>query len=435
MTLRNRIILPVLTALTICSTLAISEPRWPWRRRVNPNVETFHVTAHKKTPIELWPNEPPCPADVTPERFAAALKILCDTTTERANRYTAWVLQSAGQFDLDPFVLAALIYDQSNCRPVSYKRYQKRGLYSLTHFYPTMHLASVKKDSYRYYIKDDGGWREKTLPLTTPLNRWKAANPRDNVYLAAATLAVFREQFPMLQKEFKWSPYRHYVSNWIFGDWVKNPEPENRILTARRRLIEYFQATPPMPIGNYNGTPLFSPLDGIPRLVIDYFQNRRGNKSGFGHRGIDIDGAIGEPVRAVADGQVVFMGMDKPGGGEHEELSPEAASALTEAEIPQGGGLYVSINHGNDFGTIYMHLDSYCVTRYQKVKAGDIIGTLGQSGSKQSGPHLHLEFRQEEQRVNPAEYLNSVLVNPYKHLPRRIKRRKANETSSQTVTH
>ncbi|MBN2529140.1 MAG: M23 family metallopeptidase [Deltaproteobacteria bacterium] len=409
--------------LLLTTALSLANPGWPWKRRVNPNVETFHITAHKNTPTSLWPPEPPVPKQISEQPFLQALQQLCQTTTTRANRYGSWILKNASHFGLDPFLLAAVIYDQSKCRPVAYKRYQKRGLYSLTHFYPTMHLASVRDNTYQYYIQTADGWEKKTLALATPLNRWKAAKPKENIYLAAATLSIFKEQFPMLQAEFQWSPYRHYVSNWYFGDWVKNPEPENRVLTARRRLLEYYESQPVSPVGEFEGISLISPLDGVPRLVIDYFQNRRGKKSGFGHRGIDIDGAVGEPVRAVADGLVVFAGMDLPGGGAHREYTPEEAAALSSDDIPKGGGLYVAINHGNDFGTLYMHLHSYTVTRYQKVKAGDIIGTLGQTGSKESGPHLHLEFRKGDERVDAAVYLQSVLVNPYTHLPRWKKKR------------
>ncbi|MBN2804689.1 MAG: M23 family metallopeptidase [Deltaproteobacteria bacterium] len=86
---------------------------------------------------------------------------------------------------------------------------------------------------------------------------------------------------------------------------------------------------------------------------------------------------------------------------------------MTESDIPQGGGFYVSINHKDDLGTTYMHLDSFFVRYNQIVKAGELIGTLGKSGSIKSGPHLHLELRKGEIRVDPAKYLNDILINPF----------------------
>jgi murein DD-endopeptidase MepM/ murein hydrolase activator NlpD len=415
--------LTIIIVTFLITGITSASPKWPWRRRVNPHVETYHITAHKKTPIDLWPEEPPSPANVVPARFETALRTLCRSTESRARRYTEWILSESDHFDSDPFLLSAIMYDQSRCRPVPYRRYRKKGLDGPTHFYPTMHLSSVRKDEYRYYIKGVSGWEEKLVSLRVPLNRWTAARPADNIHLAAATLSIFKAQYETLQSTFTQFPYRHYVSNWYFGDRVENTEPENRVLTARRRMLEYYAMRPTEVVGEFEGTSLVSPMDGIPRLVIDFFGNRRGKKSGFGHRGTDIDGATGEPVRAVADGVVVVAGMDIPGGGKHVSFSPEEASALTRKDIPQGGGLYVAINHGNNFGTIYMHLDSYSVRQYQKVKAGDIIGTLGQTGSKESGPHLHIEFRKGDARVNPAEYLAAVLVDPYKDLPRRWRKK------------
>lgn len=407
--------------LLLASALASAGPRWPWQRRVNKHVETFHITAHKNTPIEMWPREPESPQEVLLTPFKTAFNALCQTSPTRIERYSKWVLAVSKKFEVDPFLMAALIYDQSRCNPIAEKRYVERGLYSLTHFSPEVHAGSVRKNQYVYYIKNNSEWEKKELRLDIPLNKWKAAAPKHNVYLAAATLSIFKEQFSMLQQEFIWHPYRHYISNWFFGDWVKNPEPENRVLTARRRILQHYNRVGVVSAGNYENTPLVSPLDGVPRLVIDFFKNKRGKKNGFGHRGIDIDGTTGEPVRAVADGRVVFAGMDLPGGGQHILMTVEESKKFMPNELPQGGGFYVALNHGNDFGTVYMHLDRFTVEYNQKVKAGDVIGTLGQSGSKKSGPHLHLEFRQEEHRVDPATYLDNVLVNPYKNKRRHKK--------------
>jgi len=150
----------------------------------------------------------------------------------------------------------------------------------------------------------------------------------------------------------------------------------------------------------------------VPRLVLDYFGNKRGKKDGYGHRGIDIDGAAGEPVRAVADGRVTFAGVDQPGPMSHKQLTIKESAALESSEMGPGG-LYVTINHGNDFGTFYMHLESLAVTHMDEVKAGQVIGTVGRSGTKKSGPHLHLEFRVGVTRTDPAVPLADVLVNPH----------------------
>jgi murein DD-endopeptidase MepM/ murein hydrolase activator NlpD len=225
-------------------------------------------------------------------------------------------------------------------------------------------------------------------------------------------LKIFSTQAKSLDESFKNAPHRHYISHWFYGDRVREPEPENRVLTARRRLLAYYHGKGPTPSGIFKGSPLVSPLDGTPRLVIDYFGNKRGKKKGLGHRGIDLDGASGEPVRAIADGRVTFAGVDLLGASKHKLLTPKEAAELTNKEMGPGG-LYVSINHPNKFGTIYMHLESIAVNYWDEVKAGQIIGTLGRSGTKKSGPHLHLEFRVGTDRTDPAIPLSDVLVNPF----------------------
>ena len=115
----------------------------------------------------------------------------------------------------------------------------------------------------------------------------------------------------------------------------------------------------------------------------------------------------------MADGRVTFAGVDNEGAKNHTQLTPEAAAALNPKEMGPGG-LFVHINHGNDFGTIYMHLQSIRVAYPAKVKRGEIIDTAGRTGTSKSGPHLHLEFRLKMDRADPAAPLAATLVDPHK---------------------
>jgi murein DD-endopeptidase MepM/ murein hydrolase activator NlpD len=144
---------------------------------------------------------------------------------------------------------------------------------------------------------------------------------------------------------------------------------------------------------------------------LDYFGNKRGIKGKPGHQGIDIAGLTGEPVRSVADGRVSFAGVDLKGNHPSRQTTPEEASTV-DANLLGKGGLWVTVNHGNRFRSCYMHLTSIAVTNGQTVKAGDIIGTLGNSGTVSSGPHLHLEFRHGTgERTDPSAHLRQILVN------------------------
>ncbi len=98
------------------------------------------------------------------------------------------------------------------------------------------------------------------------------------------------------------------------------------------------------------------------------------------HRGQDINVKSGTPVYATADGKVV--------------------TARWDGNL----GLYVKINHGNGFHTVYGHLRRIGVDEGQLVKRGDQLGESGNSGSLATGPHLHYEVRLYNQHQNPINF-------------------------------
>lgn len=389
----------------------------PWQRRVGQEVEARHITAHRGTKVELWPSEPASPATVDPLKFEAALSRLCGAMpSDRLRGYRTTMLDAASEYFVDPFLLAALVYDQSRCWPRTQKRDEARGLFGLTRLPVDMHAPHVRKGKYRYFALEDGKWQPRELPMPSmPLNRYRAADPSDGLYLSAAILRVLERQHEDLDASFPQTPHRHFISHWFYGDVVGETEPETRVLTVRRRLLEFYLQTVHGPLGTLQGVGMQLPLDGRPRLVLDYFGNTRGKKQeGYSHRGIDLDATEGEPVRAMASGRVTFAGTDLPGGSNSGPLTPQEASALVESKAPLGpGGLYVHINHGNELGSLYMHLSSIAVSCGDSVKAGQIIGAAGRTGTDVSGPHLHLELRVGTNRVDPAKILFPALVDPF----------------------
>ncbi len=94
------------------------------------------------------------------------------------------------------------------------------------------------------------------------------------------------------------------------------------------------------------------------------------------HTGIDIAAALGAPVRAPADGTVLFAGR-----------------------MPASGMLVV-IDHGNGMSTTYSHLLSSAVHAGQHVRRGQLIATVGSSGWS-TGPHLFFEVRDNGQPIDP----------------------------------
>lgn len=99
------------------------------------------------------------------------------------------------------------------------------------------------------------------------------------------------------------------------------------------------------------------------------------------HQGVDIDGNTGDPVWAARAGTVVVAGWGNAAGN------------------------WVKIDHHDGFYTIYMHLNSYCVSAGQNVSAGQTIGTEGKTGTA-TGDHLHFGVQYNGVYVNPLSYIS-----------------------------
>lgn len=109
------------------------------------------------------------------------------------------------------------------------------------------------------------------------------------------------------------------------------------------------------------------------------------NGEGEFHAGIDIAAPFGTPIRAPADGVVV------------------------KASFGDGYGREIIIDHGNGITTLYGHLSGYAVTAGERVRRGQVIGYLGDSGHS-TGPHLHYEVRIHNAPVNPHKYLRETIT-------------------------
>jgi murein DD-endopeptidase MepM/ murein hydrolase activator NlpD len=68
-----------------------------------------------------------------------------------------------------------------------------------------------------------------------------------------------------------------------------------------------------------------------------------------------------------------------------------------------GYGKEVLVDHGFGYISRYAHLQDISVKVGQKLKRGEVLGTLGSSG-RSTGPHLHYEVRKEGRTVNPMYF-------------------------------
>ena len=69
-----------------------------------------------------------------------------------------------------------------------------------------------------------------------------------------------------------------------------------------------------------------------------------------------------------------------------------------------GYGNHIRIDHGFGYVSLYAHLSKYNVRRGQKVKRGDLIGYVGNTG-RSAGPHLHYEIFKDKKTYQSIEFL------------------------------
>jgi murein DD-endopeptidase MepM/ murein hydrolase activator NlpD len=100
------------------------------------------------------------------------------------------------------------------------------------------------------------------------------------------------------------------------------------------------------------------------------------------HAGVDVPAAMGAPIVAAFGGTVVRAGE-------------------------RGGyGNAVEIDHGGGVHTLYAHASQLRVKEGDVVRPGDLIAEVGSSG-RSTGPHLHLELRENGRPVDPAPALKA----------------------------
>ncbi|OPY12075.1 MAG: Murein DD-endopeptidase MepM [Syntrophus sp. PtaB.Bin001] len=120
----------------------------------------------------------------------------------------------------------------------------------------------------------------------------------------------------------------------------------------------------------------------VPGRISSSYGNRVNPVSGRFqvHKGVDMACEMGTPIRATADGIVVFSGWSG------------------------GSGNLVVLEHGLGFSTCYAHNMTNIVQPGQKVQRGDAIAYVGSTGYS-TGPHVHYEIWENGIPIDPSSYL------------------------------
>ncbi len=98
------------------------------------------------------------------------------------------------------------------------------------------------------------------------------------------------------------------------------------------------------------------------------------------HYGIDIVSNLNEPILSVLDGTVILSGW------------------TLEA------GYVIQVQHSNDIISVYKHNSQLLKKMGDRVKAGEAIAIIGNTGEFTTGPHLHFEIWHEGKPLNPQDY-------------------------------
>jgi murein DD-endopeptidase MepM/ murein hydrolase activator NlpD len=148
-----------------------------------------------------------------------------------------------------------------------------------------------------------------------------------------------------------------------------------KLAKAKEKLLSHMPAI--QPVENKDLTRMAS---GYGMRIHPILKTRRM------HYGMDFTAKTGTPIYATGDGTIKHAGFKSNGFGKH-----------------------VVINHGFGFETLYAHMNKVAVRNGQKVKRGQIIGYVGNTGLS-AGPHCHYEVHVNGNKINPINYYYNDLT-------------------------
>jgi murein DD-endopeptidase MepM/ murein hydrolase activator NlpD len=201
-----------------------------------------------------------------------------------------------------------------------------------------------------------------------------------HLLIAAVDTSAVREKFTKIDKEL--STINGYLKARGVQTNFKEPQggEENNDIISTEEIGNFYEGYLNRIIYNISYTPLGFPFPGRITSGFGHRENPFGGTDVETHKGLDIKGPYGAPVKAMAKGVVEFAGT-------------------------RGGfGNCIILKHGNGFETLYGHLSKILVQADQKIDIGEQIGNIGSTG-RSTGPHLHYEVHRNGQQINPQSFL------------------------------
>ncbi len=167
-------------------------------------------------------------------------------------------------------------------------------------------------------------------------------------------------------------------------DYLANGKPLSSETTSYRDRLLMMLSDGERPASRELETYLAKLREQLPKLVAPV-EGRVTSNFGFDggsrgiHNGVDIKASHGTPIVAPIQGQVIAIGEDDK------------------------RGKFIAIGHATGIESHYFHLSEIAVATGTLVKAGDMLGKVGNTGVS-TGPHLHFEIREFGQPVSPELY-------------------------------
>jgi murein DD-endopeptidase MepM/ murein hydrolase activator NlpD len=169
----------------------------------------------------------------------------------------------------------------------------------------------------------------------------------------------------------------------------------NSQLTVQLESFSQLQKLLDKKIRQWASRPAIQPIDNKDLVKLHTTFGMRFNpvlKFWRPHKGLDFTADTGTPIYATGDGVVA------------------------DAYYSGSFGNVVYINHGFDFETRYAHMQRFIVGKGEKVKRGQVIGYVGNTGTS-AGEHLHYEVLYQGEQINPINFFQRDLSNnEYKKL-------------------
>jgi len=164
------------------------------------------------------------------------------------------------------------------------------------------------------------------------------------------------------------------LMDWVVGDLTTLAQE----IASREQSLRELQTHLDNQTAALAATPTILPVKGLVTAGYGYRKSPFTGKREF-HEGMDIAAPHGTPIVAAADGIVTFSGP--------------AASY----------GNVVFIDHGHGFATAYAHNSTNRVRARQRVRRGEIIAYVGNTG-RTTGPHVHYEVHVNGVASDPVRY-------------------------------